>query len=58
MPAVPAPVGLASGAHGVDVAMEVARVLKNDLGIDHATIQPEAAPDPGKLVKIATRRSA
>lgn len=58
VPALTAHVVLAPGAHGVDVAMEVARVLKNDLGIDHATIQPEATPDPGKLVKIATRRSA
>jgi cobalt-zinc-cadmium efflux system protein len=56
MPALTAHVVLAHGAHGVDVAMEVARVLKNDLGIDHATIQPEASVDPGKLVKIAPRR--
>lgn len=58
VPALTAHVVLCAGAHGVDVAMEVARVLKNDLGIDHATIQPESPHDPGKLVQIATRRSA
>lgn len=57
VPALTAHVVLSAGAHGVDVAMEVSRVLKNDLGIDHATIQPESTPDPGKLVKIARRRT-
>ena len=58
VPSLTAHVVLCQGAHGVDVAMEVARVLRNEFGIDHATIQPEAGPDPGKLVKILPRKSA
>ena len=58
MPSLTAHVVLAPGAHGCDVAMEVSRALHGQFGIDHATIQPEAAPDSGKLVQIAPRRSA
>ena len=57
VPALTAHIVLSHGRHGVGVAMEVARVLRNDFGIEHSTIQPEAGPDPG-LVKILRRKSA
>jgi len=57
MPSLTAHVVLCPGAHGVGVAMEVSRILRNDFGIEHATIQPEAGPEPGKLVKIVPRKT-
>jgi cobalt-zinc-cadmium efflux system protein len=58
VPALTAHVVLAPGAHGVPVAMEVARLLRNEFGIEHATIQPESGPDGGKLVTIARRHAS
>jgi cobalt-zinc-cadmium efflux system protein len=48
-------VTLARGAHGVDVCRRLAETLKNELGIDHATVQPEAPP-PDDIVSVRTSR--
>ena len=48
-------VTLAKGAHGVDVCRRVAETLRHELGIDHATVQPEAPP-PDEIVAVRTSR--
>jgi hypothetical protein len=39
----------------VDVCRRLAETLKNELGIDHATVQPEAPP-PDDIVSVRTSR--
>jgi cobalt-zinc-cadmium efflux system protein len=48
-------VTLAMGAHGVEVSRDVALRLRRDFGLEHVTVQPEAAP-PGELVSLRLRR--
>lgn len=50
-------VTLAEGAHGVEVARDVALRLRNQFGLEHVTVQPEAAP-PGELVVLRLRRDS
>lgn len=51
-------VAIAEGAHGVEVARAVARAIARELGIVHATVQPEVPSRP-RLVPAASlvRRS-
>lgn len=48
-------VTLARGSHGTDVCRQVADVLKEEYGLDHVTIQPEAPP-PDDLVSVRASR--
>lgn len=48
-------VTLAKDAHGVEVCREVARRLRQDFGLEHVTVQPEAPP-PGDLVSLRLRQ--
>lgn len=48
-------VTLADGAHGVDVCRDVAHCLKEDFGLDHVTVQPEA-PRPAEIVSLRLSR--
>ena len=48
-------VTLDRGAHGVEVCRAVAEKLKSDFGLDHVTIQPEAAP-PEEVVSVRASR--
>jgi cobalt-zinc-cadmium efflux system protein len=48
-------VTLRSGAHGVDVCRSVAEKLRDDFGLDHVTIQPEAPP-PDAVVEVRASR--
>ena len=50
-------VTLAKGAHGVEVSRDVALRLRNQFGLEHVTVQPEAAP-PGDLVSLRIRRDS
>jgi len=50
-------VTLAKGAHGVEVSRDVALRLRNQFGLEHVTVQPEAAP-PGELVSLRLRRDS
>jgi hypothetical protein len=57
-PLVTVHVVLAEGAHGVEVVTLVRRALELELGIRHATVQPEARPT-GALLSASrlTRRA-
>lgn len=48
--AVTVHVVLESGAHGVEVAHEVALRIRRQHGVDHVTVQPEAAPPESQIV--------
>jgi cobalt-zinc-cadmium efflux system protein len=48
-------VTLSPGAHGVEVARDVALLLKNQFGLEHVTVQPEAPP-PGEFVPLRLNR--
>jgi cobalt-zinc-cadmium efflux system protein len=48
-------VTLEKGAHGVEVSRNVAVRLRQDFGLEHVTVQPEAAP-PEELVSLRLRR--
>lgn len=50
-------VTLATGAHGVEVSRDVALRLRNQFGLEHVTVQPEAVP-PGELVSLRLRRDS
>jgi cobalt-zinc-cadmium efflux system protein len=55
-PILTAHVVLVPGAHGVEVAREVGRRLHDLHGVDHVTIQPEAAAEPESLVELRVVR--
>ena len=48
-------VTVARGEHGIEVARRVAERLRDEYGLDHVTIQPEAPP-PDSVVAIRTSR--
>lgn len=45
---------LEPGHHGVEVADRVAAAVRNQFGVDHVTVQPEAPPTP--LVNVRVQR--
>ena len=53
--AVTVHVVLAPGAHGVEVARDVARAIEREHGVTHVTVQPEA-PHGGFVPVDALRR--
>jgi cobalt-zinc-cadmium efflux system protein len=48
-------VTLARGAHGVDVCRAVSEKLRQEFGLEHVTVQPEAPP-PDSLVPVRTSK--
>ena len=48
-------VTLERGAHGTDVCKTVSQRLRDEFGLDHVTVQPEAPP-PDELVSVRSSR--